>query len=202
MKFIVSSGKLLKEIQILIGIINTNNSIPILDNFLLSFNKKQLTISSSDLETNIFSTIPIDSENSIDIAIPARTFLDILKILPEQPLTFTIKDEEVEISTNKGKYNLKYFDGEDFPVMQDIEDAKEVKLSSQNLADIINVSLFAVGNDDLRPVMNGIFFEFSNEKLTFVTTDAQKLVKFSFPKISFKGTDFIMPKKPLHFCRI
>ena len=107
MKFIVSSTYLLKQLQVLGGVINNSNTLPILDNFLFDLNQKELTVSASDLETTMSSVLEVDSDNEGIIAVPAKLLLDILKTFPEQPLTFVVEDNNtVEISSNHRKYAL------------------------------------------------------------------------------------------------
>ena len=109
MKFIVSSSYLLKHLQVLGGIINNNNTLPILDNFLFNLNQKSLTVSASDLETTISSQLEVESTEKGMVCITARLLLETLKTFPEQPLTFTVEDNNtIEISSNHGKYALAY----------------------------------------------------------------------------------------------
>lgn len=109
MKFIVSSSYLLKQLQVLGSVINSNNTLPILDNFLFELNNNELTVSASDLETTMSATLSIDSKSKGSVAVPAKLLLEILKTFPEQPLTFTVEDNNtVEISSNSGKYALAY----------------------------------------------------------------------------------------------
>ena len=204
MKFIVSSASLLKELQKLGGIINNTNTLPILDNFLFEVNKNNLIITASDLETTFSSIINVDSELDSMVALPARLLLDTLKTFPEQPLTF-LKTEKntVEISANNGKYAVAYVGGEEFPKAPQVIDSKTIQIKSNTLHTAINSTLFASGNDDLRPVMSGVFFQFSSEALTFVATDAHKLVKYSRTDIKAEETaEFIMPKKPLQLLKV
>ena len=204
MKFIVSSASLLKELQKLGGIINNTNTLPILDNFLFEVNKNNLIITASDLETTFSSIINVESELDSMVALPARLLLDTLKTFPEQPLTF-LKTEKntVEISANNGKYAVAYVGGEEFPKAPQVIDSKTIQIKSNTLHTAINSTLFASGNDDLRPVMSGVFFQFSSEALTFVATDAHKLVKYSRTDIKAEETaEFIMPKKPLQLLKV
>ena len=116
MKFIVSSSLLLKKLQVLGGIINSNNTLPILDHFLFSLESSSLTISASDLETTISSTLEVESNEGGSVCVPARLLLDTLKTFPEQPLTFTVEDNHtIEISSNHGKYALAYANGFNTP---------------------------------------------------------------------------------------
>jgi len=203
MKFIVSSSYLLKQLQILGGVINNNNTLPILDNFLFELKQTTLVVSASDLETTMSSTLEVESESNGNVAIPARLLLDTLKTFPEQPLTFIIEDNNtVEISSNHGKYALAYANGEEFPKAVSLENPSKTLFSGDVLATAISKTIFAAGNDDLRPVMSGVFFQFSTESLTFVATDAHKLVKYQRTDIAAsENAEFIMPKKPLNLLK-
>ena len=203
MKFITSSSQLLRQLQLLGGVINNNNTLPILDNFLFELKKNELKISASDLETTISSTLEVESESSGSIAISARLLLDTLKPFPNQPLTFKTEDNNtVEISSDQGKYDMAYFNGDEFPKTISLEAPKTTTIPAAILGNAISKTIFATGNDDLRPVMSGVFFQFSTDNLTFVATDAHKLVKYTRTDISAnEAAEFIMPKKPLNLLR-
>lgn len=203
MKFIVSSSYLLKQLQVLGGVINSSNTLPILDNFLFDLKQQQLMVSASDLETTMSSVLQVDSESEGVIAVPARLLLDTLKTFPEQPLTFVVEDNNtVEISSNHGKYALAYADGNEFPKAVELTNPSSTMVLGDVLATAISKTIFAAGNDDLRPVMSGVFFQFSPENLTFVSTDAHKLVKYTRSDISAtEVAEFIMPKKPLNLLK-
>ncbi|MDO9260576.1 MAG: DNA polymerase III subunit beta [Flavobacteriaceae bacterium] len=203
MKFIVSSSQLLKQIQILSGVINSNNTLPILDNFLFELNHNELKIAASDLETTMSTFVEVESNSVGTIAINARLLLETLKTFPDQPLTFkTEENSTIEISSNQGKYDMAYFDGNEFPKTISLDDPKTTQIPGNILATAISKTIFATGNDDLRPVMSGVFFQFSPEKLTFVATDAHKLVKYARTDIvSEEVAEFIMPKKPLNLLK-
>jgi len=203
MKFIVSSAALLKELQMIGGVINSTNTLPILDNFLFEINGSTLTLSASDLETTFSTRLTVESESNSALALPARLLLDTLKTFPEQPLTFVKTDKNtMEISANNGKYAVAYVPGEEFPKPAQLTDAKKTTVQSSLLHTAINSTLFASGNDDLRPVMSGVFFQFSNTGLTFVATDAHKLVKYTRTDANSEvASEFIMPKKPLQLLK-
>ena len=203
MKFIVSSTQLLKQLQILGGVINNNNTLPILDNFLFELSKEQLKISASDLETTMSTTVAVEADSKGAIAINARLLLDTLKTFPEQPLTFIVEDNNtIEISSDSGKYALAYANGEEFPKAVELESPNTTILKGDILATAISKTIFASGNDDLRPVMSGVFFQFSTDSLTFVATDAHKLVKYVRTDVSANEvSEFIMPKKPLNLLK-
>ncbi len=203
MKFIVSSTYLLKQLQVLGGVINNSNTLPILDNFLFDLKENQLTVSASDLETTMSAILKVDSNSNGLVAVPAKLLLEILKTFPEQPLTFIVEDNNtVEISSNHGKYALAYADGAEFPKTVALSNPSSTTIIGDILSTAINKTIFAAGNDDLRPVMSGIFFQFSPENLTFVATDAHKLVKYQRTDITASQVaEFIMPKKPLNLLK-
>ena len=203
MKFIVSSSLLYKEIQVLGGIINSSNTLPILDNFLFEINNNKLVLSSSDLESTMTSQIEIESTSTDKIAISAKLLTDILKTFSEQPLTFIKTDNNtIEISASNGKYSLAYLNGDEFPKQVEILDAHETVINGSDLGNAINSTIFASGTDDLRPVMSGVFFQFNSESLKFVATDAHKLVKFETSEYTANEvSEFIMPKKPLQILK-
>tara|TARA_R100000935_G_scaffold8282_1_gene17276 strand:- start:1484 stop:2602 length:1119 start_codon:yes stop_codon:yes gene_type:complete len=203
MKFIVSSTYLLKQLQVLGGVINNNNTLPILDNFLFQLKKDELTVSASDLETTMSAKLKVESDSEGSIAVPARLLLETLKTFPEQPLTFVVEDNNtIELSSNHGKYALAYANGEEFPNAVELSDPSSTIIQGDVLAMAISKTIFASGNDDLRPVMSGVFFQFSTEGLTFVATDAHKLVKYSREDVTAsQSAEFIMPKKPLNLLK-
>jgi len=203
MKFIVSSSQLLRQLQVLGGVINSNNTLPILDNFLFEISENQLKVSASDLETTMTAVVAIESDSTGSIAISARLLLDTLKTFPDQPLTFkTEGDSVIEISSDQGKYDMAYFGGDEFPKSVSLESPSKTIVPSNVLATAISKTIFAAGNDDLRPVMSGVFFQFSTDNLTFVATDAHKLVKYTRTDVTAdKTAEFIMPKKPLNLLK-
>ena len=202
MKFIVSSSDLLRNLQILGSILNTNNTLPILDNFLFDIDNNDLIITSSDLETSLSSKISIESSIKIKVAVPAKLLIDILKSLPDQPLPFSMDNNILEINSNNGKYALSFMNGDEFPKSIIVEDASEISFNSKTLLNIINSTIFASGNDDLRPVMSGVFFQIDSEKSCFVATDAHKLVKYIRNDIkSNQAIEFIVPNKPLNILK-
>jgi DNA polymerase-3 subunit beta len=200
MKFIVSSEVLLKKIQLIGGVLNASNTLPILDDFLFQIKKGELSITASDLETIMVTQISIEAKEDGIIAIPAKLLLETLKTFPDQPLTFTIDKENfgIEISSDYGKYKLTGHDGAEFPKTPKLESPSSIDVASSILSSAVNKTLFATGNDELRPVMSGVFFELNDNDLTFVATDAHKLVKYTRTDLKAeKGASFILPKKPL-----
>ena len=203
MRFIVSSSYLFKKLQTIGGVINSNNTMPILDNFLFELSKNKLVVSASDLETTIKGVIEVESDSEGSIAVPYKFLVDTLKMLPEQAITFIVNDNKTaQIRTNNAEYSFAYYDAAEFPSIVDIPDPNKVSIMGDVLATAIQTTIFATGNDDLRPIMNGVFFDFSENGLTFAATDAHKLVKYERKDIvSPHKTEFVMPKKPLNLLK-
>jgi len=200
MKFIVNSTALLRELQKLNGVISSNNTLPILDNFLFDINSNNMTIIASDLETTMMSTISVEADVDGKITIPARILIDTLKTFSNQPLTFIVNTETfgIEMSSEMGNYKLAGQNANEFPKTPKLNGSSTTTIKGDILANAINKTLFASGNDELRPVMSGMFCELSTEQITFVATDAHKLVKHTRTDISSdKTASFILPKKPL-----
>jgi DNA polymerase-3 subunit beta len=187
-------------------VIASKNSIPILDCFLFELRGNQLVITAADSETRMITTIEVqDVEGEGVFAIPSKNLLDSLKELPEQPVTFDINDTSLEmfIYYENGKYNFIAQKGDEYPQSKPLsEDAARLELSAPNLLAGISRTIFASGDDELRPVMNGVFFDVDPDSLTFVASDGHKLVRFK--NLGIAGNDkaaFILPKKPANLLK-
>ena len=205
MKFIISSTQLLKNLQAILGVINTNNTLPILDDFLFEISEDNITITSSDLETTMRVTVKADkAEDSGSIAIPAKILVDTLKTFPDIPVAFNINLDSlmIEISAGEGKYKLSGHKSDEYPRTPSLEDTTALTLDSTLLSHAINKTLFATGNDELRMVLSGVFCELSPDDVTFVATDAHKLVKYRRTDLKSEDTaSFILPKKPMNLLK-
>lgn len=203
MNFIVSSTTLLRHLQSISGVLSTNSSLPILDNFLFEINDDKLTVLASDLETTMITSLEVQVEEAGKIAIPAKLLLDVLKNLPDQPCSFRItSDYGIEIGYDNGKSKMVGFNAEEYPKLPVLENKSSVKITGEILSRAINKTLFATGNDELRPVMSGVFCQFSDKEITFVATDAHKLVRYTRKDFAADGNaSFILPKKPLNLLK-
>jgi len=204
MKFIVSSTTLLKQLQAINGVLNSNNALPILENFLFEIDKNQLKISASDLETTMNTVIAIESKDTGNIAVPAKLLLETLKTFADQPLTFNIDPKKfgIEIVSDYGKYKLTGHNGDEFPKLPNIDSAASLEMDSSILASAVNKTIFATGNDELRPVMSGVFCQLATDSITFVATDAHKLVRYKRNDAkAAAAASFIIPKKPLNLLK-
>lgn len=202
MKFVVSSTELLGHLQAISRVISSKNTLPILDNFLFNLSGNELEITASDLESTLITRMKLENtEGDGTIALPARILLDTLKEFSAQPLAFDINLDTmaVEIRSENGKFNVVGQNGIDFPALPSIK--KEKKFSFVINADVmltgISRTLFATADDELRPVMGGIFIEASTDKITFVASDAHKLVRYQRADAhADDNAAFILPKKP------
>lgn len=202
MKFIINSQTLLRRLQSLSGVLNSSNTLPILDDFMFELTDTVLNITATDLETTMVITLePSMLEDPGNITIPAKLLLDFLKYLPDVPLTFSIDlgTQAVEITSTDGKYHLTGHNAEDYPKLPQLSDTAKMDIPSSLLAAGINKTVFATGNDELRPAMGGVFFEFTPDYLTFVATDAHKLVRYRRTDAKAEeSASFIVPRKPLN----
>lgn len=204
MNFVIGSAALSKQLQNISGVLSTSNTLPILDNFLFEIEDGILTVSASDLETTMRASVKLDSGDNGKIAVPAKLLLDVLKNLPDQPCTFLVDTSSfaVEIAYDNGKSKMVGYNGDDFPRVPALENSNSIQISGDILAKAINKTLFATGIDDLRPVMSGVFCQFSQENITFVATDAHKLVRYTRTDTQGSGSSsFILPKKPLNLLK-
>lgn len=199
MKILINSKELNKKLQTLSGVISTGNTMSVIENFLFEINDNELKITATDLETTISATMVIDSEVKASVLVESKILTEALKTFADQPLVFTInKNSNIEISSDNGKYEIAYLNSDEFPKAPELEKTTSIAIPSKALAKGITKTIFAVGTDNLRPVMTGVLFQFSSDGLNFVSTDANRLVKCSFSDVkSEQPVQMIVPKKPL-----
>lgn len=201
MKFIVSSTALLSHLQIISRVINSKNSMAILDNFLFELKGTDLIVTASDQETTMTTSIGVmEVEGEGCFAVSAKILLDPLKELPEQPLAFEINDDNLEIFINyqNGRFNLMGVNGAEYPQCRPLsESAATLTMPATRLMTGIGYTLFATADDTYRPIMNGIYFDIYPENMAFVASDIHKLVRFRDLSIQAGiRASFILPKKP------
>lgn len=200
MRFIVSTSTLLKQLLAVNGASSSSTVLPILENFLFEIKEGNLTVSATDLQTSMTTSLVVESKEDGKVAIPSKILLETLKTLPDQPISFSVDDKTfaIEISAGDGKYKLSGENGEDFPKIPVVENASSVLMPASVLAEAINKTLFAVSSDELRPAMTGVYCQLSPQHITFVATDAHKLVRYRrLDTKSESATTFILPKKAL-----
>lgn len=205
MKFVVSSSALLGLLQTTNKVISNKNTLPILDYFLFDLKDGVLKITASDLETTLVGTLPVESvEREGLIAVPVKLMLDSLKEFSEQPLTIEANETtwEIVVSWKSGKLTLPGTSGLSYPELPQLNETKQtITLDVDILLTGINKTIFATADDELRPVMNGVYVNIEPQSVTFVATDAHKLVKYTAENASEMAASFILPKKPANLLR-
>ena len=203
MRFTVSSSALSSKLNMLAKVIGSKNSLPILDCFLFQVANGEMSITASDSDNVIKSTLALtDHDGEGEFCVPNRVILDALKELPEQPLHFDVdaagEAVAIKIVYQNGLYNFPGQSAEEYPRTQSMNDAcTTVSLPTEMLINNISRSLFATANDELRPVMNGIYFDLTADALAIVASDGHKLVRSkNFTIKSESPSAFNLPKKP------
>ncbi len=205
MKFIVSSGTLLKELNNINGVVTTNPVVPILENFLFEIKDGTLTVTASDLQTSMIIEMEVEAKENGNIAVPAKILMDTLKNLPEQPVTFSIDEDtySIEISSDNGRYKLAGENATDFPKIPEVSDGFSVNISTDALASAINNTIFSTSNDELRPAMTGVYVNLSDTNTTFVATDGHRLVRYRRVDVASEDSHaIIIPRKALNLLKI
>ena len=201
MRFIISSSELNNRLTTLAKVINSKNTLPILDSFLFVIENGILHLTASDSENVMKTSIKLDEcDSDGSFCVPNKTILDAVKELPEQPLSFEVdmNNFTVRINYQNGMYNFSVQNADEFPISQPLSDtATTIVMQASVLNDNINRSIFATAQDELRPVMNGIFFDITPESLSIVASDGHKLVRNkNFTVKAETPASFILQKKP------
>ncbi len=206
MEFTLSSTALSSRLQTLAKVISGKNSLPILDSFLFNVNNGQLTLTTSDSENMMQTSLALDSqEGEGSFALQSQTILDAMRELPEQPLRFSVDLAlaTITISYQGGEYNFTTLNADEYPRMQPMpENVNVITIDAGVLASSLNRSIFATAQDELRPVMNGIYFDLTPDALAIVASDGHKLVRNkNFTIKSETPASFILPKKPANLLK-
>ena len=200
MKFNVSSSELLKGLMDISKAIPVKTSLPILENFLFDLKGGILEVTASDSELTLRTQIEVDNtEEEGSIAVPARHMIDLLKELPDQPIAIrTTSDSAFECSWSSGNSSLPFFPAADYPAIQTVkEDALKVEFPAQSLVEGIAGTVYATADDEIRPAMNGIFFDIDLESTTLVASDSHKLICYTTTDVkATEKSSFILHKKP------
>lgn len=206
MKFVISSGALSQRLQTLGRVIASKNSMPILDNFLFRILDNHLNLTASDSEITLQTQLDlVESDGNIDFAINAKTIQDAIKEIPEQPLEFEVNPNSLEITVHyqNGHYVLVGQDAQEYPFWKDLDgDISTLIIDAQRLHSGINRALFAAAEDPLRPVMNGVFFDYQSSGLAIVASDGRKLACTRMLDLTAEApSSFILHKKPANIVR-
>ena len=207
MKFIVNSQQLLRQLQSLGGVLSSNNTMPIIACYHFHLEENLLTMKTTDLSTTLMATIEVETghmDQPEEVAIPSKMLLDVMKTFDDVPITFNVdpSTHSISLQSGDGEYSLAGMDADTFPTMPAAETTGSVIISSTALVEAINKTIFAASTDDMHPQMAGIFCEMNPEGITFVATDAHKLVRYRRTDVSCEQpTTFILPKKPISVVR-
>lgn len=205
MRFIVSSTDLLQGLVSVQKVIASKSSLPILDNFLFTLEGNTLTVTGSDGETTLKTILTINEViEGGEITVPAKLLTDSLKELPTQPIEFSSDAEKniVTIAWSSGSAQIPFMSAEEYPTLKELVNPTIIKVKGSVLADGINSTLYATGDEELRPVMNGIFFDIAEDSTTLVASNAHKLVYYRRHDIkSAAASSFILPKKPANIIK-
>ena len=201
MKFNVSSATLCNRLQTLSRVLASKNSIQILDCILFELQDGKLRLTASDSETTLVSTLDVDEADSNGMfAIKAATIINGLKEISDQPITLDVNPEthEIVIYYQNGRSSFVGQGGEEYPSYPSISDsAQQLTIDANVLLNGISRAIFATAEDEIRPVMNGVFFDITPDSVTFVASDGHKLVRDrSFTTHCEQPASFILPKKP------
>ncbi len=201
MKFQVSSSTIYNRLQTLSRVQSSKTTLTILECILFELEGNQLKMTASDSETTLTTTLEVEeAEGAGKFAIKASTIIGGLKEFYEQPITITVNDEtyDVEVRYQNGKSNFVGQSADEYPLPLGISDTVQaISIEGEILSNGINRALFATADDELRPVMNGIFFDINEEHITFVASDGHKLVRDRNTTVKAEqATSFILSKKP------
>lgn len=205
MKFTVSSSALLSLLSTTGKVINNKSSLPILEHFLMELKDGVLRVTASDSETTLIGTLEVENiEREGMVAAPAKVLLDVLKECSEMPLTFDVNDStwEIKITWHGGSSSVPGANPVSYPTNKTLaEDKSEISVDVDTLVNGINKTIFATADDDFKPMMNGVFFNIEPQGITYVATDAHKLVKFTAEHENQISASFILPKKPANLLK-
>lgn len=199
MKFTVPKNKILSSVQNVMNAVPTRTTLPILSNLFLDVGNSRLTLAATDLDVSVIETLTISSTKKGALTIPARTFHDILRELPECDVEINMGENRMELQADRGNYKLSGIPAEEYPKLPAINVAKEIKIAGGDLQKMIRKSIFAVSNDETRPALNGVLWHTSGNQMQMVATDGHRLAKISLKNTKLKGLhdDVIIPPKAL-----
>ena len=200
MKLNISSTDLLKGLLDVSKAIPSKSPLPILENFLFVLKGNRLEVTASDSELTLRTALEVDgAEEDGSIAVPARHMIDLLKELPDQPVRIrTVNDSSFECAWASGNSVLPYFPADDYPEIKGTgEDAQKVEFPATSLVEGIQGTVYATADDEIRPAMNGIFFDIDTASTTLVASDSHKLICYTTPDVkAAEKASFILHKKP------
>ncbi len=200
MKFSVSKNKIFSVVQNVLNAVPTRTTLPVLSNMLLEVTDSKLKLAATDLDISIITTIPISASGKGSVTIPARTFAEILRELPESEIEVNVTDSRMELRIERGSYKISGIPSDEFPKLPAVNLAKQIKVPGADLGKMIRRTVFAVSTDETRPALNGVLWHTSGKSMEMVATDGHRLAKISRKNNKLKGLheDIIIPPKVLN----
>lgn len=206
MRFTVEGKAFQQQLQAVGKVMNSKNTVKILDNFLLKVEGDTLSITGSDSENMLTAFVVLsDHEGEGSIAVNAKRLLEITKEVDNQPLTFHINDEtkEIDLKFLNGHFNFMGVDAFDYPLPRRMEGEPRVfSLPCSMAMKGIEKTVYAVSNEISRPIMTGIFWDIKEDSIVFVSSDTHKLVKYqNFEAAPGFESSFVLPSKTANIMR-
>jgi DNA polymerase-3 subunit beta len=176
MKMTIKREDLLHSLQVIIGVVERRQTMPILANILMSTQNNILTMTASDLEVELISTITVDNADELSVTIPGRKLLDICRSLPaDSIILLNHKENKVILTSGKSKFSLSCLPANEFPVIPNITGDHQVSISQPKLKQLIENTHFSMAQQDVRYYLNGLLLEIENNVLRAVATDGHRL---------------------------
>jgi len=200
MKFTIPKSRIFSAVQDVLNAVPTRTTLPVLSNMLLEVTDSKLKLAATDLDISIIMTIPISTTKKGSITIPARTFAEILRELPESEIEINVTENRMELKVERGTYKISGIPSDEFPKLPTANLAKQIKIPGGDLAKMIRKTVFAVSTDETRPALNGVLWQTSSKSMQMVATDGHRLAKTSQKNNKLKGLheDIIVPPKVLN----
>jgi DNA polymerase-3 subunit beta len=199
MEFKLNSRIIEKLLSRIIPAVPSRTPMPVLENFLFEIKDGLLTVSATDLEIALRSSLNVNADKNVKLVIPARLLYDIIRSLPDTMVHFIVEEKQkLSIKTDNGVYNLSYSSPEEFPAIPSVIKEKEISINGSDLKRAIDQTSFAMSKEDMRPAMTGTLFEFTQEGLKFVTTDGHRLVKYIYKTVKTDSDEqYIVPERAI-----
>ena len=199
MEFKVNSKVLEKLLSKIIPAVPNRTPMPILENFLIEIKGGTLTVSATDLEISLRSSLNVTASDNISIVVPARLLYDIIRSMSDVQINFGLDgNAKLKLTTDNGVYNIGYSPANEFPDIPAVSKSKEIIINGKDLKKAIDQTSFAMSKEDMRPAMTGTLLEFTSEGLKFVTTDGHRLVRFVYKNIKASTDEqYILPERAI-----
>ena len=202
MDFYITKEEVVKSLNLTLGVVEKRQTLPILSNVLLEVDESSLKLTATDLESEISTTSTISNfKSGGKTTAPARKLSDLCRLMPDlAEIHFFLDGDNLKIETESGKYNLSTLPSEDFPVFETEDAQSQINISSQNLKNLITKTSFAMGNQDWRHYLNGLYMMIDDKVITTVATDAHRLAMAtsSLNEASSESTSGIVPRKSIN----